>query len=560
MVCALLFWAASRIVQSDQSFTNISYVSPDSRAYQVVGGSLPEEPSPVVVTDQRGRSKWTVSIPPTLDFPLKPAQYASICDRSMEMSQQHVTILKKPHSGQTHTHTAHHEYYYNDPHFMDIADAESHNILPGLSFMDLLNSKATSGDGFPVKHCDRSLTYALETSSAGLGSTLLGIWLAYGLSQSENRSFFIDDTNWPYGSYSTYFKPPPSPGCLPPPRTQIVPCPHQARHLLVSAATISHTFGHMFTEHFEDPKKMGVMRQHNIFALMRAGYEALFEGKLNDEDQAYLSSRIADLNSSIRATGGREIGIHIRHGDRHPLEYQYQKSYIPISKYLDTAYNLTGTTKIQASHQPPSSSRILVASDDPDVYIDPLLTSFTTTTIPNAIPNIKVEKAQSQISLASKTTLALSGTSGLGWEGGFFKDVFWALGVPSSSSSSSSTTKAAASSSKREDGGGGGGGDSDKQKQTPTTDPTTDPDPRKHPSSPPALKLREFVGRAYLLDLAVLGQGDGVVCAVSAFGCRVLGVMMGWEAVVGVGVGDMRARRRWWRNVDGDFEWRGIDW
>jgi hypothetical protein len=527
----MLFWVGSRIVRSDQDLAVISYASPDNQAHQVLGDVLPDEPSPVIVTDQRGRSKWTISIPPALKFPLKPERYASICDKSMEMSQ-HVEMQKKPNSDQSQAHTAHHGYYYEDPHFMDIADAEAHNLLPGISSAKRpSNLQDSPSSDAPLEPCDRSLTYALETSSAGLGHTLLTIWLAYGLAQSENRAFFIDDTNWPYGSYSTYFKPPPPAGCLPPPRTQIVPCPHQARHLIVSAGTTRHTFGHTFMDHFEDGRKMGVMRQRKIFGMMRTGYEALFQGMLNDEDQAYIDDRVGQLNNSSRNQGGEEIGVHVRHGDRHPLEYQYQKSYIPLEKYLDTAHNLTTT---QSSH-----TQILIASDDPDIYIDPLITSPTD-------PTLKIEKAQSHITLASKKTLAASGQAGLGWEGGFFKDVFWALGlpvseqiprIPDTAQPSHRSPEVPTSSTvevKRVNGAQG----------------EEELDPHKHPSAA-SLKLRELIGRAYLLDLAVLGQSDKIVCAVSGYGCRILAVMMGWEkAIVNGG----------WVSVDGDFDWRGVDW
>lgn len=60
-------------------------------------------------------------------------------------------------------------------------------------------------------------------------------------------------------------------------------------------------------------------------------------------------------------------------------------------------------------------------------------------------------------------------------------------------------------------------------------------------------RLRGLIGRAYLLDLAVLGKGDGVVCGVSSATCRVLGVMLGKEAV---------EEGRWW-NVDGEQGWAG---
>lgn len=50
--------------------------------------------------------------------------------------------------------------------------------------------------GFKGKICERSLTYVLETTDAGIGKTLMGLWLAYGLAKREDRAFFIDDAYW----------------------------------------------------------------------------------------------------------------------------------------------------------------------------------------------------------------------------------------------------------------------------------------------------------------------------------------------------------------------------
>lgn len=97
------------------------------------------------------------------------------------------------------------------------------------------------------------------------------------------------------------------------------------------------------------------------------------------------------------------------------------------------------------------------------------------------------------------------------------------------------------------------------------------------------LRLRELVARAYLLDLAVLDSvSDGVVCGVSSAGCRILGVMMGWDAILN-GEKYMRGEdeggggwfkfswggekkkkklgnrgKKVWRNVDGGLKWRGV--
>ncbi len=313
-----------------------------------------------------------------------------------------------------------------------------------------------------------------------------------------------------YGNYTTFFQPIPLPSCSPPPRTQIVPCPHSAHHLLVSAATTSWTFGHAFNEYFEDAHKIGVMRQERIFELLREGFDALFH--LRAEDATYVELRTEKLNKTVMVNGGITVGVHVRHGDRHPFEFQYQKSYIPLEKYASTAQETISTTDRRTKNNTSETqSQIIVASDDPDVYTS---AEFSHT-----------RRAQEKFVLASKTALDAATKKppgpkfvdeNIGWEGGFFKDVFWSLGQ------SSPTIR------RRE----------------------ANDDKRLEPTEL-ALRLRELVGRAYLLDLAVLGRSDKVVCGVSSVSCRLLAVMMGWEgAIVKSG----------WRNVDGGWDWKGIIW
>ena len=141
-------------------------------------------------------------------------------------------------------------------------------------------------------------------------------------------------------------------------------------------------------------------------------------------------------------------------------------------------------------------------------------------------------RAQNQMQLASKAALdaASAGSQApqgnkfveenVGWEGGFFHDMFWDLGIPSGFNKHLGS-----------DDGGHRGGD----QQVPEI----------------AMQLRALVGKAYMLDLAVLGQADRIVCAASSVGCRLLAVMMGWEEGV---------KRQRWMNVDGGFGWRGIVW
>jgi hypothetical protein len=326
----------------------------------------------------------------------------------------------------------------------------------------------------------------------------------------EDPTLLIDANHHrPYGKYSSYFLPPPAAGCRPPPKTHMVPCPHNARHLVVSGATVAHTFGHAFIDEWEDARKMRVQRQHKIFGLLRTGYEALFN--LRADDAKYVQDRNQSLYEPITKDGGLSMGIHVRRGDKHPYEFQYQEDYIPLNRYMDTARETyinrvenTGGDK-EKRH---SASKIIIASDDPTVYESAEMG-------PNAV------RAQDRILLATKQTLeAAQGKKNpwideiTGWEGGFYHDVFYSLGRPV-----------------------GNAGDMNGL------------DPNMLPQS--ALNIRELVGRAYLMDLALVGKADTVICTVSSVGCRILAVMMGWDSAINKGN---------WKNIDGDFDWRGIDW
>jgi hypothetical protein len=327
-----------------------------------------------------------------------------------------------------------------------------------------------------------------------------------------------------YGKYTNFFKPPPIPACRPPPRHEMLPCPHHARHLIVSAVTAAHTFGGSFNEAFEDPRKMEVYRQKPIFNLARQGFERLFI--LNEADQKYIDERTHELiDKTLRPPpedeNGIIVGIHVRHGDRHPYEFQYRDSYVPLDRYAEKAQELLhnafndsigdkGALEMALAH-----SLMVVASDDPEVYESEEFSHAS--------------RAQEQIRLASNKALASttppSGIAAIrkfveesvGWEGGFFAGMFWSLGKPTS---------------------------------VPATAVEV-PDTNLPPTEE-ALRLRELVGRAYLMDLAVLGKtSDRIVCTVSSMGCKVLAVMMGWENAVVKGN---------WVNIDGDFEWRGVSW
>ncbi|KAF2134234.1 hypothetical protein P153DRAFT_372683 [Dothidotthia symphoricarpi CBS 119687] len=502
----------------------------DGEEWEMVGGSqLPQEPAALALQDANGKMRWTVSIPENYDFPLRPAQYREICHQSFELSKEFRQ------DAQTTANFAKRmlNYYQKDQYYLDVQEAEEQGLLPtskvtGKRPKGFVEDEAIA-DGLSttgLKVCDKTLTYVMETEDAGFGNTLMRLWMSYGLAQTEGRTFFIDDTRWPYGKYLSYFIPPPTAGCLPPPKSHMVPCPHTARHIVISGATVKSHFGHAFTEEWEDATKMRVQRQHKIFALLRTGYEALF--KLRPNDAKYVLNRALDVYGAVKQEGGISIGMHVRHGDKHPMEYQYQKDYIPLARYLDTARDLyidlvegglkaakkrTGNSPQQQDDTPAlfarhTTSKLVLASDDPAVYESPELG-------PNSL------RAQDHIVLATKAALeAAHGKKNpwideiTGWEGGFYRDVFFSLGQPV--------------------------GNADDALKL---DADNVPDQ--------AMKLRELVGRVYLLDLAVLGKADTLVCTVSSVGCRLLAVMMGWEGAVKQGR---------WRNIDGDFDWRGIMW
>ncbi|RAL63236.1 hypothetical protein DID88_004314 [Monilinia fructigena] len=483
--------------------TAAGWATDSGNQYEIVEDSeLPDFPTPVIVTDKRGRSKWTISIPPDHEFPLTLNQYANICSQSMEIA----ATVSDLHSHVHREHSAHYDYYHVDQNFMDVAEAEAHGLLPGIKTKNsVLNEKDGSlvgenkGDLIDLAVCDKTLTVVLETSDAGLGKTLMMLWTAFGLANKEGRHFFIDDSRWAYGKYTTFFKPPPTPDCRPPPQHEMLPCPHHARHLIVSAATITHTFGGSFNDHFEDAKKMEVFTVKNQYL------------KWPDSDIELFSDYPATTMNML--TGGPQNSRRKLHLTLRIKRAELSLGYI-AHMILDQKYNHSlpnGGHDVLAQ----MASAIVIASDDPDVY--------------DSEEFKEVSRAQEKIRLASKNALEAvapkPNTPGprkfvddtVGWEGGFYAGMFWSLGKPSG---------------------------------TPKTGVET-PDTTL-PITAEALRLRELVGRAYLMDLAVLGKAsDKIVCTVSSTGCRLLAVMMGWKKAIEEGG---------FVNVDGNFEWRGVAW
>jgi hypothetical protein len=173
---SLLLWLAiTRLPAPAQSYS--PFQEPE---YELVGAdSLPDEPSAIAVVNERGKTRWTVSIPSNASFPLRPAQYKEICEQTAEIGRElrRAGGRKEKEKG----------YYQRDRYFLDVREAQRKGLLPR-------DEEGDEEGGLPM--CEKSLTYVMETGDAGMGNTLLGMWIAYGLALKEGRSFFIDDTRW----------------------------------------------------------------------------------------------------------------------------------------------------------------------------------------------------------------------------------------------------------------------------------------------------------------------------------------------------------------------------
>lgn len=480
----------------------------DNRFFFNGGAAIPQDPTPLIFQDNQGKSRWTVSIPSSLAFPLRPHQYKDICQASDKVSKSVESMNGRSRiMGKNH-----HEkrpYYAVDKAFVDAGEAESMGLLPHADAQKLIAVVGRSQNDTDVRVCDRTLTFVMETENAGFGNSLLALWMAYGLAKKEGREFFVDDSNWPYGQYTSYFPAPPQPSCRPPPAHQILPCPHSARHLVASAATLSWTFGSAFTDEFKHPRRNGVNKNRGFYDMIRTGYEDLFS--LIGEDAAFVEHKLSVLRTASEQSGSPIVGMHIRRGDRHPYELEFSNDYLPFERYTSAATSLLSSLAPNFTISAETPASLLVASDDPDIYDSPELINTLSS-------DIVVSRSQERIVLASKKTLApavpiRNGAytkhvdENSGWEGGFYSALFFGLG---------------------------GGHPS-------TTEPTDQEKEIIHQ----ATALRGLVGRGYILDLAVLGRADGVVCASSSAACRVMGVMMGWDKVAGGQWNNIDAGRYW---------------
>jgi hypothetical protein len=145
---------------------------------------VPAEPTALIVHDERGHRKWTVWIPPTARFPLRPWEYAEICAQVDEV-QFSLGMGPGWFKGRR-------KYHDVDPRFVDVKEAVESGLIPAPIQHRRLEEDALDHRDI----CKRSLTFVMETEDAGMGNSLLSLWLAYGLAQKESRAFFVDSSKW----------------------------------------------------------------------------------------------------------------------------------------------------------------------------------------------------------------------------------------------------------------------------------------------------------------------------------------------------------------------------
>ncbi|KAK4451747.1 hypothetical protein QBC34DRAFT_52637 [Podospora aff. communis PSN243] len=493
-VVKYLFGLVSLVLNNNSKRPGVLWSEYTSSGYKAMEREdLPKTITPMMFLDRNGKRAWTVFVPGGRKSPPSAHELSMAC-------------AKCSHSLGGGNHGAH----FRDHEFIDVREAQEGGYLSGIT-------KEQLGDDVAAKllpPCEKSLTLVLDSTSAGLGNTLMMLWTAYGVAKDEGRAFFIDDSQWAYGKYSDMFQPLPDPLCAPPPRREMIPCPRQARHLIASSASNVGVFSTVRTS-TRNPSSSTL---RNSFELARVGHDALFH--LTADDASYVDQRTRELLArrippkTKGMSPGLAVGVHIRRGDLHPFELQYQYNYIPLQIYADAARSLIDTT-LSGPSAPVAKkhSFTILASDDPTVY--------DAAELPNSIP------AQDRIKLASKQPKEVAPPDrkfmrkfvdeNVGWEGGFYTTMFWNLGSPNQDLKTGAWSHG-----------------------TPRTNPPKE-----------TLRLRSLVGRAYLMDLAVLADAsDHIVCAASAAGCRLLAVMMGWEEAMEKGR---------WVNIDKGASWGGIE-
>ena len=190
-----MFWWGYTILTGGNGEIKVHTDSGVGEYEMVADTELPDFPTPVMITDRKGRAKWTVSIPPDAEFPLEPKVYAEICEQNVEVASTVADLQSL-----SHKFRGGEDYYHVDSNFMDVKDAEELGLLPGVTAKTNMKEHGMVGevmDSLVIEEvCEKTLTFVMETQDAGLGGTLMMLWMAYGLAKKEGREFFVDDSRW----------------------------------------------------------------------------------------------------------------------------------------------------------------------------------------------------------------------------------------------------------------------------------------------------------------------------------------------------------------------------
>jgi hypothetical protein len=191
VVSVILLWMSSAWLSRAEFKADVSYLRQKGDDFEVVqDDKLPEEPMAVMVQDLKGKARWTMSIPSSIEFPLRPHVYSDLC------SQMHT--LKDKMSSHI-AHAGHPSYYNVDDKFIEVAEAEDIGVLPSNTLTSSFAGSSNLDSGSIADengYCRKSLTFVMETTDAGFGNTMMLLWLSYGLAKKEGRAFFVDDRNW----------------------------------------------------------------------------------------------------------------------------------------------------------------------------------------------------------------------------------------------------------------------------------------------------------------------------------------------------------------------------
>ena len=199
LVAGFLLWATSSLFYRNQNIkVDLAWMKKEGdNATFIHEDTIPPRPLPVVVNDEEGRTRWTVSIPADKEFPLPAYEYTNLCIESHALAH-HMSFAQTGYVG-------HYGYYHVDNNFMDVIEAQQSKLLPSslpahhTSVVAGVEDDKNNGQDNVDKEtgeCKRTLTYVLQSSNAGFGAAMMSLWISYGLALKENRAFFIDDRNW----------------------------------------------------------------------------------------------------------------------------------------------------------------------------------------------------------------------------------------------------------------------------------------------------------------------------------------------------------------------------